>query len=117
MTALTFSGRWIPVTERLPDDDITVMLHQPDTSEAWILGCRDGEDWRTQDGCWIIYGVTHWADLPAGPQGCGTDGVPELPKGHFWRCTCGTVLKGGAAHMNCPSGVAPARPTQPEQPK
>lgn len=85
MTALTFSGRWIPVTERLPDDDITVMLHQPDTSEAWILGCRDGEDWRTHDGCWIIYGVTHWADLPAGPSagaeaalgvktGGGTDG-------------------------------------------
>jgi hypothetical protein len=35
---LQFSGRWIPVTERLPDDDITVMLHQPDTSEPWILG-------------------------------------------------------------------------------
>jgi hypothetical protein len=65
---LQFSGRWIPVNERLPDEDITVMLHQPDTSDPWILGSRDGDDWRTQDGCWIIYGVTHWADLPAGPE-------------------------------------------------
>jgi len=33
-----------------------------------------------------------------------TAGVPALPAGH-WRCACGTVLKGGAAHMNCPAGV------------
>lgn len=65
--------RWIPVTERLPQNYTSVLVYLPGESpfptvhEAYI-GC-DGE-WH----CSIVYGienedVTHWMPLPEPPKG------------------------------------------------
>ncbi len=59
---------WIPVTERLPDSDITVMIATPDESEPVWLGYYSGDDgWLFADGM-PAENVTHWMDLPAPPE-------------------------------------------------
>jgi hypothetical protein len=63
---------WIPVAERLPDDDTTVLLALADGDV--ITGWHEGGDsvfpreWRDVTGWQITQGVTHWADLPAAPE-------------------------------------------------
>ncbi|MBC5086216.1 DUF551 domain-containing protein [Klebsiella quasipneumoniae] len=62
-------GKWIPVSERMPDDNSDVLC----TAEF------DGPgDWRRKvgywhEGKWVVYGAswtpTHWMPLPAGPKG------------------------------------------------
>lgn len=79
MTALTFTGRWIPVTERLPDDEITVMLHGHAMDEPWCLGYRDAGIWRGLDDYAIGAKITHWADLVPGPQAAPAE--PAIPDG------------------------------------
>ena len=55
---------WTPVTERLPDDDTTVMIAGRDFG-VWI-GYHDGDDgWLDVHGSQVT--VTHWAELPEGP--------------------------------------------------
>ncbi|HDT0667850.1 TPA: DUF551 domain-containing protein [Klebsiella aerogenes] len=64
----TVSGKWIPVSERMPDDSSDVLC----TAEF------DGPgDWRKKvgywhEGKWVVYGAswtpTHWMPLPAAPQ-------------------------------------------------
>lgn len=65
----TVQGKWIPVSERMPDDNSDVLC----TAEF------DGPgDWRRKvgywhEGKWVVYGAswtpTHWMPLPAGPKG------------------------------------------------
>ncbi|WP_426770284.1 DUF551 domain-containing protein [Klebsiella michiganensis] len=62
------AGKWIPVSERMPDDNSDVLC----TAEF------DGPgDWRRKvgywhEGEWVVYGAswtpTHWMPLPAAPQ-------------------------------------------------
>lgn len=62
------AGKWIPVSERMPDDNSDVLC----TAEF------DGPgDWRRKvgywhEGKWVVYGAswtpTHWMPLPAAPQ-------------------------------------------------
>jgi hypothetical protein len=61
---------WIPVEERLPDADITVMVHGPDMDPPMWLGWYDDEreSWFEVSAS-TIEGVTHWAELPNGPPG------------------------------------------------
>ena len=65
--------RWIPVTERLPQNYISVLVYLPGerplptVHEAYIGG--DGE-WHSS----VVYGVenedvTHWMPLPEPPKG------------------------------------------------
>lgn len=64
----TVPGKWIPVSERMPDDNSDVLC----TAEF------DGPgDWRRKvgywhEGKWVVYGAswtpTHWMELPAAPQ-------------------------------------------------
>lgn len=57
---------WTPVAERLPDDDVLVLLALTD-DEVWP-GFRDGDFWRYVDATPIESAqVTHWTDLPAPP--------------------------------------------------
>lgn len=52
--------RWIPVTERLPKEEETVLAFGT-LGEAWI-------NWR-HDNKWGCYsGVTHWMPLPQPPK-------------------------------------------------
>lgn len=59
---------WVPVAERLPDDEITVFLWtEGGNEEAWP-GWRVGNAWRWSDGAPVEYDVTHWAEWPKGPR-------------------------------------------------
>ncbi|WP_025918320.1 DUF551 domain-containing protein [Herminiimonas sp. CN] len=58
---------WIPVSERLPDSDITVLLFDPAANEPVWLGF-----WNDADNCWYYVDAeeatpTHWAEMPEGP--------------------------------------------------
>jgi hypothetical protein len=58
---------WIPVAQRLPDDDTLVMLALND-DDVWP-GYRDGDIWRYVDAMPITAErVTHWGALPTPPS-------------------------------------------------
>jgi hypothetical protein len=60
--------KWIPVAERLPDDDITVMIATKDTDEPVWLGYHDEHGWTSAtDGVPLDELVTHWAPMPESP--------------------------------------------------
>ena len=57
------SLRWIPISERLPDADLTVMLQMED-GEIWT-GFHDGDDgWRYVSAD-LASGVRAWRAMPA----------------------------------------------------
>ena len=62
---------WIPVTDRLPDDDETVMIYAPTVNEPVWLGCLSGDTgrWYDVDDSYHMTSraVTHWATIPKGP--------------------------------------------------
>lgn len=56
---------WIACSERLPDDESTVLIAYD--GDCW-QGYHLGEDWRELDGCVLPSAlVTHWAQLPPVP--------------------------------------------------
>ena len=59
---------WVPVAERLPDDELTVLV----ATEAGEVGqgALDADQWRWSDpGVLIVTDVvTHWAELPLHPH-------------------------------------------------
>jgi hypothetical protein len=58
---------WIKTTERLPDDEMTVLIAMAD-GEVWT-GYMDGDVWRYVSGDPInASAVTHWMDLPPHPE-------------------------------------------------
>ena len=62
---------WLPATEHMPDDDITVLLAM-DPARAgepvWLGWCDAGTWHDATTGRTLPSGVvTHWADMPAGP--------------------------------------------------
>lgn len=64
------AARWIPVGERLPDDDLTVMVACKDSDEPVWLGYHDETGWvSATDGAPITGLVTHWKQMPEGPNG------------------------------------------------
>ena len=52
--------RWIPVTERLPDIGIEVLVYSED--DGICVDCCDGDSF-------VCYYVTHWMPLPKPPKG------------------------------------------------
>ncbi|HFT8043979.1 TPA: DUF551 domain-containing protein [Klebsiella pneumoniae] len=68
-------GKWIPVSERMPDREVDVQVYCPDKKEQMVAYLERNElegyfrfaTWRTGDG--IYCQPTHWMPLPAGPQG------------------------------------------------
>jgi hypothetical protein len=63
---------WIATADELPDEGITVLLFHPDEDEPIWPGYFDeitahGYLWRSASGSEIT-GVTHWAEMPAGPS-------------------------------------------------
>lgn len=53
--------RWIPVEERLPDDETKVICYP----EYYKVHYENGDWW--SGNYRIIYGVTHWQPLPEPP--------------------------------------------------
>ena len=62
--------RWIPVTERLPEPWVVVIVSTDDDDEADV-GCVDAlKQWRNpHTGDMAVSSVTHWMPLPAPPDG------------------------------------------------
>ena len=60
--------QWIPVSDRLPDDELTVLVFMPHASEQVWLGFYADGNWRCADGFYMAHPVTHWAEMPEGPQ-------------------------------------------------
>lgn len=64
--------KWISKNDELPDEGVTVLLHTTGEGEPVWPGYFDeatahGYIWRSVDGM-EIEGVTHWAEMPAGPK-------------------------------------------------
>lgn len=60
---------WVPVAERLPDDEVAVLLSTHDAAEPVWIGYYDSavQEWIDTEGAVVI--VTHWSPMPAGPRG------------------------------------------------
>ncbi|MCU6585095.1 DUF551 domain-containing protein [Klebsiella pneumoniae] len=73
-SVVTVPGKWIPVSERMPDREVDVQVYCPDKKEQMVAYLERNEldgyfrfaTWRTGDG--IYCQPTHWMQLPAGPQ-------------------------------------------------
>lgn len=55
---------WIPVSTPPTDHYKLLMIWMP----GWSLGYFTGSEWRHRDHA-LIQAPTHWAELPAGPNG------------------------------------------------
>jgi len=69
--------KWIPVTERMPDDDVPVLAcyvgYRSHRLRPDLLACRYEDEWCHWDGepcshekCKVI--ITHWMPLPELPR-------------------------------------------------
>ncbi len=70
----TVPGKWIPVSERMPEREVDVQVYCPDKKEQMVAYLERNEldgyfrfaTWRTGDG--IYCQPTHWMPLTAAPQ-------------------------------------------------
>lgn len=59
---------WIScVDEYLPDGAIAVLIRMLDSDERVWIGYWDGDNWMTAEG-FKAGRVSHWADIPSGPE-------------------------------------------------
>ena len=61
------AARWTPVTDRLPDDDLTVMVALTGDEPVWF-GFHDEHGWHSADASPLGDQVTHWMPMPEGPK-------------------------------------------------
>ena len=62
------SREWISVEDRLPDDNIAVLVYMPGVSEPVWMGIHFDGMWASFDGGGLGADVTHWAELPEPPK-------------------------------------------------
>jgi uncharacterized protein DUF551 len=70
-SGITASVRWISVRDEWPDAELTVLVAREgnDIGEPVWLGYTDGETWFDAcTGAEFAGRVTHWAELPMGPN-------------------------------------------------
>jgi len=58
---------WVACSERLPDDNTSVLIGTDGTSEPVWIGYRDVDRWLDTEGFEV--NVMAWAPMPAGPHG------------------------------------------------
>ena len=63
-------GKWIPVSERLPKNFISVLVHIPDMKPCptVIEAYRFDDGWVTKMAAFDINCATHWMPLPEPPK-------------------------------------------------
>ena len=73
-----FQSRWIPVSERIPEDGSDILVYCDDGKETRIVACNYG------NGVWfdcvfntvMVYkNITHWMPLPKPPKKDGDGDV------------------------------------------
>ena len=82
LAKLREKNRWIPVEERMPDEEYAAALAQGDEDVMVIAMIRGGDVatalrydgdigvfFTVDDGEFIVYTVTHWKPMPKGTQG------------------------------------------------
>lgn len=72
---ITTQITWVPVGEKLPDDEILVLVATL-SGEVETGFCED-KNWRWSNAAIIEEEVTHWAELPTHPTACRLDD-PEM---------------------------------------
>lgn len=63
---LRAAARWIPVGERLPDDNLSVLIYIEEDNAILEAVYAHGIFWETSD--FGLEGVTHWRPLPDPPE-------------------------------------------------
>ena len=63
--------KWIPVSERLPQEFISVLVHIPEMNPCPTVmeAYRFGDGWVTKMAVFDINCATHWMPLPEPPKG------------------------------------------------
>jgi hypothetical protein len=65
--ALRDAGRWIPVSERMPEKHTAVLVYTD--MHGNHAASFDGEEWFCDyGGAWLFPNVTHWMPLPEPPE-------------------------------------------------
>lgn len=59
-------SQWIADSDRLPDDEQTVLVAMVGESEPVWLGYHEGDQWWSVDH--VCINVTHWMPLPPAPE-------------------------------------------------
>ena len=59
--------RWIPCSEVLPDDNMTVLVWS-EAGDRCEIAYHEDDLWFSADGDVAVFEVTHWMDLPEGPR-------------------------------------------------
>ena len=68
--ALQEATRWIPVEERLPEDEKFVLLIHDANGLSPRVGYRVGDSWHDPLFTWREMNIpTHWMPLPVPPKG------------------------------------------------
>lgn len=61
--------KWIDVNDSLPDADIEVLVCSTNENFPVWIGYHDSEAWNWVSGFRVLIGeVTHWAEMPTGPE-------------------------------------------------
>lgn len=63
--------RWIPVTERLPEQSgayLVILYTVPDVARLYYYYAPNEEFGQTRSGVWCAETVTHWMPLPEPPE-------------------------------------------------
>jgi hypothetical protein len=61
------SGAWIPVSERLPEEDQDVVVHTEDGTHVAAID-EDGVWYPSHGDGWMFPIVSHWMPLPSPPE-------------------------------------------------
>ena len=67
--------RWIPVTERLPEQSgeyLVILCTIPEVPRLYDYHAPNKEFGQVRGGVWCVEAVTHWMPLPE-PPNCGAD--------------------------------------------